>query len=109
MTTTTHESVGLAATWRLLSLGFTPPTDETLDEVETLADALVQASGAPTPVRAAGTETTTCQRPPSLTPCPRAVCRVRCVTEPKPSATTSSTGVVRITCESGFPTSRPTQ
>jgi len=46
MTTTTHESVGLAATWRLLSLGFTPPTDETLDEVETLADALVQASGA---------------------------------------------------------------
>ena len=40
MTTATRDGTRLAATWRLLSLGFTPPTEELLDEVEALAEAL---------------------------------------------------------------------
>lgn len=40
MTTAAHEGVGLAAAWRLLSLGFAPPTEETLAEVESLAEGL---------------------------------------------------------------------
>ena len=46
MTTATHGGVALAALWRLLSLGFTSPREETIAEVEALADALVEA-GAP--------------------------------------------------------------
>jgi TorA maturation chaperone TorD len=44
VTVATHGSVGLAAVWRLLSLGFTAPAEQTLAEVETLADALMHAS-----------------------------------------------------------------
>lgn len=39
--------VGLAALWRLLSLGFAAPTEETLAEVELLADGLVESGGPP--------------------------------------------------------------
>jgi len=39
------EGVALAALWRLLSLGFESPTDETIAEVETLADTLLEAGG----------------------------------------------------------------
>lgn len=46
MTTTVHASVELAATWRLLSLGFAPPTEETLAEVDALVDALVHGGPA---------------------------------------------------------------
>ncbi len=46
MTTATPSGVRLAALWRLLSLGFTSPREETVAEVEVLADALVEA-GAP--------------------------------------------------------------
>lgn len=49
MTTQTHGGVTLAALWRLLSLGFTSPHEETVAEVEVLADALVEA-GAPADV-----------------------------------------------------------
>ncbi len=60
-------------------------------------------------VRADGSEIATFHRPPSLTPRPWAVCMERCVTDPKPSATASSTGLVRRTWERGLPASRPTQ
>lgn len=43
MTTATHSGLELVATWRLLSIGFTPPTVETLAEVEALAGALADA------------------------------------------------------------------
>jgi TorA maturation chaperone TorD len=46
MTTATAGGVELAALWRLLSLGFTPPTRETVAEVETLAAGLVEAGWA---------------------------------------------------------------
>jgi TorA maturation chaperone TorD len=41
--------VALAGLWRLLSLGFASPTEDTLAEVEALADALAEA-GAPSEV-----------------------------------------------------------
>jgi TorA maturation chaperone TorD len=40
----TAGGVGLAARWRLLSLGFAPPESETLAEVETLADGLAEVA-----------------------------------------------------------------
>jgi TorA maturation chaperone TorD len=43
VTTATQGGVGLAALWRLLSLGFSSPTEETVAEVEVLADGLVEA------------------------------------------------------------------
>ena len=46
MTVLVESGTARAALWRLLSLGFAPPADETLAEVEALADALVQL-GAP--------------------------------------------------------------
>jgi TorA maturation chaperone TorD len=46
MTVLVESGTARAALWRLLSLGFAPPTDETLAEVAALADALVQL-GAP--------------------------------------------------------------
>jgi len=45
VTTATEGGVTLAALWRLLSLGFTSPRDETLAEVEVLADALLESGG----------------------------------------------------------------
>lgn len=42
MTVAVAPSVGQAAAWRLLSLGFTPPTEETLAEVAGLAEALLE-------------------------------------------------------------------
>jgi TorA maturation chaperone TorD len=47
VTATTHDGAALAAAWRLLSLGFTPPTHETLAEVEVLAEALGDADPSP--------------------------------------------------------------
>lgn len=41
MTVAAHPGIGQAATWRLLSLGFTPPSEETLAEVAGLAEALL--------------------------------------------------------------------
>lgn len=49
MTATAQDGVTLAAVWRLLSLGFTSPHEETVAEVEVLADALAEA-GAPADV-----------------------------------------------------------
>jgi TorA maturation chaperone TorD len=49
MSAVATDGVALAALWRLLSLGFAAPTEETLDEVEALADALVDA-GSPSEV-----------------------------------------------------------
>jgi len=46
MTTATSGGVGLAALWRLLSLGFTAPTPETVAEVEALAAGLAEAEAA---------------------------------------------------------------
>jgi len=45
MSTATAGGVGLAALWRLLSLGFASPTSETLAEVELLADGLAATGG----------------------------------------------------------------
>jgi TorA maturation chaperone TorD len=42
VSTAALDGVGLAALWRLLSLGFTPPTAETVAEVEALADILLE-------------------------------------------------------------------
>ena len=47
MTTAVRDGVGLAAAWRLLSLGLAPPTEETLAEVETLAEALAEFNASP--------------------------------------------------------------
>ena len=47
MTTATLSPVGLAALWRLLSLGLTPPNAETLAEVEALAEGLDELGGFP--------------------------------------------------------------
>ena len=41
MSTVSGEGVGLVALWRVLSLGFTAPDEETLAEIEALADALL--------------------------------------------------------------------
>jgi TorA maturation chaperone TorD len=49
VTSATQGGVALAALWRLLSLGFTSPTEETVAEVDVLADGLVEA-GAPSEV-----------------------------------------------------------
>jgi TorA maturation chaperone TorD len=46
MTTVTAGGVGLAARWRLLSLGFAPPTPEAIAEVEVLADGLAEVGSA---------------------------------------------------------------
>jgi TorA maturation chaperone TorD len=46
VTTATRDGVALAALWRLLSLGFTSPTEETVAEVEALADGLFDAAEA---------------------------------------------------------------
>ena len=43
MTTATHSGLELVATWRLLSIGFTPPTEDTLAEVQALAEALADS------------------------------------------------------------------
>ena len=45
MRSATRGRVGLAALWRLLSLGFAPPTEETLAEVEVLADGIAEMGG----------------------------------------------------------------
>lgn len=47
MTAATHGGVALAALWRLLSLGFTSPREETVAEVDLLADSLVEAGAPP--------------------------------------------------------------
>ena len=39
--------IGLAAAWRLLSLGFSPPTEETLAELESLATGLAEVDPSP--------------------------------------------------------------
>lgn len=44
MTTVAEPAVARAALWRLLSLGFAPPREETLDEVETLAEVLAEGA-----------------------------------------------------------------
>ena len=44
MITAARESVEVAAAWRLLALGFTPPTIETLEEIDALAEALADSS-----------------------------------------------------------------
>jgi TorA maturation chaperone TorD len=43
MTTATSGGIALAALWRLLSLGFTPPSSETVAELETLVAGLAEA------------------------------------------------------------------
>ena len=45
MSSATLGGLGLAALWRLLSLGFAPPSEETLAEVELLADAMADVGG----------------------------------------------------------------
>lgn len=47
MTVTAAPEVRLAALWRLLSLGFTPPTETTLAEVEALAEGLRELEPSP--------------------------------------------------------------
>ncbi|MFO7571665.1 MAG: molecular chaperone TorD family protein [Gaiellaceae bacterium] len=47
MTVVTEPGVGLAAAWRLLSLGFAPPRDETLTEMEALAESLLELEWEP--------------------------------------------------------------
>lgn len=47
MTIAMSERVGLAARWRLLSLGFMSPTTETVAEVETLAEGLLETETSP--------------------------------------------------------------
>jgi nitrate reductase assembly molybdenum cofactor insertion protein NarJ len=47
VTAATVSPVGLAALWRLLSLGLTPPTAVTLGEVEALAAGLEELGGHP--------------------------------------------------------------
>ncbi len=47
MTSATATGVGRATAWRVVSLGFAPPTDETLAEIETLAEALAELDPAP--------------------------------------------------------------
>jgi nitrate reductase assembly molybdenum cofactor insertion protein NarJ len=47
MTTAVREGVGLAAAWRLLSLGLAPPGEETLLEIEALAEALLEVDASP--------------------------------------------------------------
>lgn len=47
MSTVTGGRVEEAAAWRLLALGFTPPTAETLEEVAALADALAETRPSP--------------------------------------------------------------
>ncbi|HSI97159.1 MAG TPA: molecular chaperone TorD family protein [Gaiellaceae bacterium] len=42
MTTALEPGVERAASWRLLSLGFAPPREETLGEIEALAEALLE-------------------------------------------------------------------
>jgi TorA maturation chaperone TorD len=42
MTTATRGDVEVAAAWRLLALGFSPPADEALAEIEALAEALFE-------------------------------------------------------------------
>jgi len=42
MTVATEPGIGTAALWRLLSLGFTAPTEETLAEMSVLAEALAE-------------------------------------------------------------------
>jgi TorA maturation chaperone TorD len=46
MTTATSANLGAAAAWRLLSLGFAPPTPDVLDEVRWLAETLLEIEGA---------------------------------------------------------------
>ena len=47
MSAATVGGIGLAALWRLLSLGFAPPNEETLAEVELLADGIAEVGGPP--------------------------------------------------------------
>ena len=47
MTAVAAPEVRLAALWRLLSLGFTPPTAETVAEVEVLAEGLLEIESSP--------------------------------------------------------------
>jgi TorA maturation chaperone TorD len=47
VTTATHGGIGTAAAWRLLSLGFTPPTSELLEEVRLLAESLCDVDATP--------------------------------------------------------------
>jgi TorA maturation chaperone TorD len=47
MTVAVEPGIGQAAAWRLLSLGFTPPTEETLEEVAGLAGALLELEWEP--------------------------------------------------------------
>ena len=47
MTAVASPEVRIAALWRLLSLGFTSPTTETVAEVEALADGLLETESSP--------------------------------------------------------------
>jgi TorA maturation chaperone TorD len=47
VTVAAEPGIGQAAAWRLLSLGFTPPTEETLEEVAGLAGALLELEWEP--------------------------------------------------------------
>jgi TorA maturation chaperone TorD len=47
VTVVAEPGIGLAALWRLLSLGFAVPREETLAEVEVIADALVELGHSP--------------------------------------------------------------
>jgi len=52
VTVAVQPGVGIAAAWRLLSLGFAPPRDETLEEIEALAEALLEVESDPLAVDA---------------------------------------------------------
>lgn len=47
MTTATRGDVEMAAAWRLLALGFSPPAEKTLAEIEALAEALFDMGTSP--------------------------------------------------------------
>lgn len=47
MTVAVEPGIGQAAAWRLLSLGFTPPSEDTLEEVAGLAEALLELEWEP--------------------------------------------------------------
>jgi len=51
VTVAAETGVGAAARWRLLSLGFIPPSEETVAEVQVLAEALAERSDAPSELR----------------------------------------------------------
>jgi nitrate reductase assembly molybdenum cofactor insertion protein NarJ len=47
VTVAVEPGIGQAAAWRLLSLGFAPPSEETIEEVAGLAEALLEVDWEP--------------------------------------------------------------